>query len=237
MVMDTGGSQAPQRRRLSRRVRESLLLQAALAQFVECGFAGSRMEDVAARAGVAKGTLYLYFPSKDALLRNVISQLLCAEIDRLEHDLQDQLPMRSAADIIRRDLAGWWVRVADSPASAVFKLIVSDIPARSELAAFCAAEVIGRLELLTGNVLRAGVSRKQLLPLDMATVVRALNLPLIMLCVHRHSIETMSARSLHVDAREFTENHVRRILRDVQVSDDPACEGHPTSNRFRAMEW
>lgn len=235
--MDTGGSQPPQRRRLSRRVRESLLLQAALAQFVECGVAGSRMEDVAMRAGVAKGTPYVYFSSKDALLRNVITQFLCAEIDRLEHDLQDQLRTRSAADIIRQDIAGWWARVADSPASAVFKLIVSDIPVQSELAAFCAAEVIGRLELLTGNVLQAGVSRKQLHPLDMATIVRALNLPLIMLCVHRHSIETMSARSLHVDAREFVENHVRRILRDVEVSDDTACEGHPTPNQLRAMEW
>ena len=97
--------------------------------------------------------------------------------------------------------------------------------------------VIGRLELLTGNVLQAGVSRKHLLPLDMATIVRALNLPLIMPCVHRHSIETMSARSLHVDAREFNENHVRRILRDVEVSDDHACEGHPASSQIRAMEW
>jgi len=98
------------------------------------------MEDVATRAGVAKGTPYVYFSSKDALLRNVITQFLCAEIDRLERDLQDQLQIGIAADIIRRDLAGWWARVADSPASAVFKLIVSDIPARSELAAFCAAE-------------------------------------------------------------------------------------------------
>jgi AcrR family transcriptional regulator len=229
--MNTGSSQAPRRRRLSRRVRESLLLEAALAQFVECRFAGSRMEDIATRAGVAKGTPYVYFSSKDALLRNVITQFLCAEIDRLERDLQDHLRTRSAADVIRRDLAGWWARVADGPASAVFKLIVSDIPARSASAAFCAAEVIGRLELLTGNVLQAGVSRKQLLPLDMATIVGALNLPLLMLCVHRHSIETMSAGSLHVDAREFTENHIRRILRDVEVSDGPACEGHPLSSQ------
>lgn len=58
---------AARRRRLSREVRESLLPHAALDQFVECGLAASRMEDIAARAGMAKVTPYLYSSSRKAV--------------------------------------------------------------------------------------------------------------------------------------------------------------------------
>ena len=115
-------------RRLSREVRESLLLHAALDQFVACGFSAPRMEDVAARAGVAKGTPYLYFSSKEALLRRVIAQFLATQIEALESVVQRQLCARGAADIIRLDVAAWWSRVIDGPAVAAFKLLVADVP-------------------------------------------------------------------------------------------------------------
>jgi TetR/AcrR family transcriptional regulator len=58
----------PSRRRLPE-ARPQQLLDAALALFVEKGFAATRAEEVAQRAGVSKGTLYLYYPSKEELLR------------------------------------------------------------------------------------------------------------------------------------------------------------------------
>ena len=56
------------------------LLDAALELFVEKGFTAARAEEVALRAGVSKGTLYLYYPSKEELLKAVISQRLSTEI-------------------------------------------------------------------------------------------------------------------------------------------------------------
>ena len=62
----------PRQRRKEARPAE--LMAAALELFVEKGFAGTRLEDVAARAGVSKGTLYLYFDSKEALFKAVIQE-------------------------------------------------------------------------------------------------------------------------------------------------------------------
>lgn len=63
---------APRKRRKD--ARPSELTEAALALFVEKGFAATRLEDVAQRAGVSKGTLYLYFDSKEALFKAVIQE-------------------------------------------------------------------------------------------------------------------------------------------------------------------
>ena len=66
---------ATARRRLkSERPRQ--LLEAALEVFVDKGFAAARVDDVAAHAGVSKGTLYLYYHSKGALLKAVIAHYL-----------------------------------------------------------------------------------------------------------------------------------------------------------------
>src|SRR5690349_24617191 len=68
----------PRQRRKEARPQE--LLDAALELFVEKGFAATRSEEVAARAGVAKGTLYLYYPSKEDLLKAVVRENLSAII-------------------------------------------------------------------------------------------------------------------------------------------------------------
>ncbi|WP_300715426.1 helix-turn-helix domain-containing protein, partial [Hydrogenophaga sp.] len=63
---------APQRRTRRKQARPGELLDAALTLFVEKGFAATRVEEVAAMAGVSKGTLFLYFPSKEELFKAVV---------------------------------------------------------------------------------------------------------------------------------------------------------------------
>ena len=67
-----GTARAPKRER-RKEARPGELLEAALDLFVEKGFAATRSEEVAVRAGVSKGTLFLYFPSKEELLKAVIN--------------------------------------------------------------------------------------------------------------------------------------------------------------------
>ena len=74
-------SQLPRRRKDT---RPAELLDAALAVFAEKGFAAARMEDIAARAGAAKGTLYLYFPSKEAVFEALVRTLIVPNLDRAE---------------------------------------------------------------------------------------------------------------------------------------------------------
>src|SRR6476661_7646575 len=80
--------QAGSRRRVrtpqEREARSSAILDAALDVFLENGFAGARLDDVAARAGVAKGTIYLYAESKQGLFESLIRSGIAAPIAALE---------------------------------------------------------------------------------------------------------------------------------------------------------
>src|SRR5579875_3832641 len=73
---------APRWRR-RKAARPAEIVAAALAVFAERGFAAARLEDIAARAGVSKAALYLYFPTKEALFRAVVAEVAAPNIDRV----------------------------------------------------------------------------------------------------------------------------------------------------------
>src|SRR5512138_1676972 len=101
---------APGRQR-RKEARPQELLQAALELFVEKGFAATRSEEVAARAGVSKGTLYLYYPSKEDLLKAVVRENLStviAEGASLAGEFAG--PTRELLVLLMQT---WWDRVGD----------------------------------------------------------------------------------------------------------------------------
>ena len=75
---------SPTRWRRRKEARPDEILAAALASFAERGFAATRLEDVAARAGISKGTLYLYFRSKEELFKAVVRATLVPNLERVE---------------------------------------------------------------------------------------------------------------------------------------------------------
>src|SRR3954471_19692340 len=105
--------QAKRERRKEARPGE--LLDAALALFVEKGFTATRSEEVAARAGVSKGTLYLYYPSKEelfkAVVRHNLSNLIAEGIE-----LADSFE-GSSSELLVLLMQTWWERVGDTPAA------------------------------------------------------------------------------------------------------------------------
>lgn len=80
-----GRGRAPDPQRVAQ-TREAIL-QSALTTFLERGFEGTRMVDVAARAGLAKGTLYLHFADKEALFEFVLQQIISEPLARLRDDV------------------------------------------------------------------------------------------------------------------------------------------------------
>ncbi len=100
----TSPATSPQPRHRRKQARPQELLDAALALFVEKGFAAARSEEVAARAGVSKGTLYLYFPSKEELFKAVVRgnlSVLIAEAQQLAEQFEGP-----SATLLRRPRAG-----------------------------------------------------------------------------------------------------------------------------------
>jgi AcrR family transcriptional regulator len=144
-------------RQRRKEARPQELLDAALGLFVEKGYAATRAEEVAVRAGVSKGTLYLYYPSKEDLLKAVV-----------RHNVVNQIA--EGADFIRQ-FAGttsellatvlrlWWERMGDTPAAGVVKLMMSEARNFPDIAQFYVDEVIVPSHAMLAQMLRRGIER------------------------------------------------------------------------------
>ncbi len=208
------------RRRKEARPQE--LLDAALEVFVEKGFAASKTEEVAARAGVSKGTLYLYYPSKEELLMAVITHHLNERITAgAEKAAGFQGP---AGDLLGTMLIDWWSQLYDSPASGVFKLLITEARSFPEIALSYHREVVERAHRLLGDVLRRGIAVGEFRPVAVDHAVHSLVLPLVMLCVHRHTLGTCAV-NWHLDGQSFIREHVHLVLEGLRRQ--PPRDGPP----------
>ena len=154
---ENGGAGSAARRRLAPAERTPQLLAAALEEFAERGYAGASMAATAARAGVAKGLIYHYFPGKADLFKAVVRsciQPVFSEAERLIAAFQGP-----RTELLRGLLELAYNRVAAEKRERVlFKLILAEADRFPELAAFYHAEVFSRALALVGSVLRAGVA-------------------------------------------------------------------------------
>lgn len=206
------GADPPRRRRKEARPQE--LLDAALDLFVEKGFAATKIEDVAARAGVSKGTVYLYFPSKEELLKAVIRHNLTLTISQ-GGDLLASFE-GSTAELIRLLAVSWWERVGETQASGIFKIIISEMRNFPEFAKFYAAEVIEPGQQLVAGVLQRGIARGEFRDVPLIHTAHALIFPMLMLCLHKHSISACAESESAGDPRAFIDNHIDLMLNGLR---------------------
>lgn len=140
--------------------RPEEILDAALQVFDAQGFARTRLEDVARSAGVSKGTLYLYFDSKDALFREVVratkGQALAGAESMLE---QFEGSTREALALLMRRM---WSHMNDPRHASVSRLVQSEIKSFPELARFYADEVVFRARRMLEGVLTRGIARGEI---------------------------------------------------------------------------
>jgi TetR/AcrR family transcriptional regulator len=183
------GPAATRQRRKEARPQE--LLDAALDLFVERGFAATRSEDVATRAGVSKGTLYLYYPSKEELLKevirhNVINQI--AEGGEIIRRFEG-----STAELLALVLRMWWDRIGETRASGIIKLMTAEVRNFPEVAQFYVDEVITPSNQMLAKVIQRGIDSGEFRGVNVPEAVHALVGPLIFLVLNKHSLGACSA--------------------------------------------
>jgi TetR/AcrR family transcriptional regulator len=171
--------------------RPQELLDAALDLFVERGFAATRSEDVAVRAGVSKGTLYLYYPSKEELLKEVIRHHVInpiAEGVEIIRSFDGSTP-----DLLALVLRLWWERIGETRASGIVKLMTSEVRNFPEIAQFYVDEVVTPSNQMLAQVIRRGIERGEFREVNVDEVVHALVGPLVFLALNKHSLGACSA--------------------------------------------
>lgn len=173
----------PRQRRKDARPQE--LLDAALSLFVEKGFAASRSEEVAARAGVAKGTLYRYYPSKEELFKAMVRENLSVHI--AESASQASQYQGSIAELLAQMMRDWWAKVGQGNAGVVCTLLMTEARNFPELARFYVDEVITPSQNLLGGLIERGIQAGEFRAVPVEATVHMLIAPLLHMMLHEHS--------------------------------------------------
>jgi AcrR family transcriptional regulator len=209
-------SQPKQDRRWTRRkeARPAELMSAALDLFVERGFAATRLDEVAARAGVSKGTLYLYFPSKEELFKAVIRSGIVPLIERGERLLDEH--RGTCSELLRKIVFNWWTSVGTTQLGGIPKLMFSECRNFPEIGKFYYEEVISRGHLLVQTVLERGMRSGEFRRMDANNAMRMILAPLVFLLLWRHSFDFCDNKP--VDPEQFLDQHLDMVVNGLAPS-------------------
>ena len=211
---------APHKRSRRKEARPSELIDAALSLFVEKGYAAAKVEDVAAMAGVSKGTLFLYFPSKEELFKAVVRQSIAGRI--LEWNSRFEEFEGSTSDMLAHAMVQWWAKLGATKASGLIKLIISEARNFPEIAIFYQREVMAPGQELMRRILQRGIDRGEFRAVNLEYAIYSVIAPMLFLVMWKHSM----APCLESDAlagplhpQEYLRSQVDILLQGLTVRD------------------
>lgn len=217
--------ETPPARQRRKDARPQELRDAALALFVEKGYAATRTEDVAARAGVSKGTLYLYYAGKEELFKAVVREHFSATIsDGAVLMAQHQGTM---AELLCHMMYRWWEKVGQGPAGGLTKVVLAEGRNLPELAQFYVDEVIEPTHRLLGALIERGMASGEFRPMPVSAAVHVLIGPLLHMMLSEHSLGHCG---MDLDGREVLQTQMDLMLRGM-LSADPKIAASPKERK------
>jgi AcrR family transcriptional regulator len=197
--------------------RPGEIVQAALETFVERGFAAARLEEVARRAGVTRGTMYLYFPSKQALFEAVVRRSVIPGIERAEQ-LAEEFEGGSA-DLLDRLVRDWWERVGNSPTiGGLPKLVMAEAANFPDIARFYHEQVVRRSQAVLQRAVRRGIARGEFrADVEPEIIARLAVAPLLLFIQWKHSIGPVIGEC--IDGAAMIDTHLRLLRRALEHPD------------------
>jgi AcrR family transcriptional regulator len=200
-------------RRWTRRkeARPDEITAAALALFVERGYAGTRLDDVASRAGVSKGTVYLYFANKEELFKAVIREALVARLVEFRGHIEQY--QGSSFELLRLVFKTWWERIGSTRISGIPKLIISEGRNFPEIARFYVEEVVRPGRETLAAVVRRGVERGEFRAVDPERVANLLAAPMLQISLWRNALEPCCDE--RIDPEALIADHVEMLCRGL----------------------
>jgi len=208
------------KRERRKEARPGELLDAALDLFVEKGFAATRVEEVAALAGVSKGTLFLYFPSKEELFKAVVRKNISGRFEEWGEEFKTF--EGTGAEMVTYCMNVWWNRVGATRASGITKLMMSEAKNFPELAVFYQQEVIQPGQLLIRRILQRGIDRGEFRPLDLDYAVYSLIAPMMFLILAKHSGGVCARDDVVLDPEKYIASQLGVILQGISTEQIPS---------------
>jgi AcrR family transcriptional regulator len=203
---------AAQRWRRRKDARPAELLDAALDVFFEKGFAAARLDDIAARAGVSKGTVYLYFDSKEEIFEALVRAIPQANVETVRTLTAD--PSVPADEMLARVLRLVGMFLRDQRMIKFPRLIVGEVGNFPKLAEIYKREVIARGLAILSSVIERGIKERVFRAVDAHHAAYAALAPLLFTAIWRTTFEQFDSAPL--DAEAFIEQHIETFLRGLR---------------------
>ena len=190
--------------------RPQEITEAALEAFAEKGYAATRVEEVAKRAGVSKGLMYLYFKTKEELFKAVVKSVVVRRVDQLIGSIEST--DLSSEDFIRGPLSSFLKQVPGSPVAIVIRLLISEGPRHPDLVDYYYDNVVAKgLAAITGFVER-GVDRGEFRK-SVVTELPQLFLAPVMLSI----IWSIIFKTRELDTDKLIETQIDMLLTHIKA--------------------
>jgi AcrR family transcriptional regulator len=197
--------------------RPEEIIAAALELFVERGFAATRLDDVAARAGVSKGTLYLYFENKEDLFKAVVRGNMLPVLQHGETLVENFAG--SSGELLQQLVRGWWELTGSTKIAGLPKLVIAEAGNFPDLAKFYYDEVILRAHTMFRRVLQRGTNAGEFRVVDVDHMVHVALAPLVMLAVWRHSFACCEHEQLQPE--RYLDTYLDMLLHSLRLPRAP----------------
>ena len=188
------------RRRKEDRPQE--ITAAAFAAFAEKGYAATRVEEVARRAGVSKGLLYLYFKTKEELFKAVVRSLVIPRIDALTASVDAS--ELSVEEFLRGPFLDFAKKLPGSPVAIVIRLMIAEGPKHPDLVQFYWDNVISRGLAMINTLLERGVASGEFRRTAVNDMPHLVIMPVVFsvifkLLFEKQSLDTDALIEAHID--------------------------------------
>ena len=204
------------RRRKDARPQE--ILEAALSVFAEKGFAAARMEQIAVRAGVSKGTIYLYFDSKEAVFRALVHEVLGTQLTRFADFARAS--SGPVAPVIAGILRGIGEFIATSNRVVLPKIVIAEAGNFPDLARIYREEVIENGLALFAGLLKKGMANGEFRTLPIPHAARLCIAPVLLGAIWRTTFAQLDSEPY--DYAGLIETHIATLLRGFQRGENDA---------------
>ena len=191
--------------------RPEELVAAALEVFVERGYAGTKLADVARRAGVTKGTIYLYFENKEALFKAVVRQTIVPVIAQGEALARSFTG--SARDLLEQLVREYWRLVGETALAGIPKLMMAEAATFPELTRFYYDEVVARGHRLMAGVIERGIQNGEFRPVDVMLAAKLAMSPLMHATVVRRAFASCMPEGFNIQA--YLDTHIDLYLHGI----------------------
>ena len=201
----------PPRWQRRKEARPGEIVAAALEVFVEHGFAAAKLADVARRAGVTKGTLYLYFDSKEALFKAVVRETIVPVIAQGEALARSFTG--SARELLERLVREYWRLVGETALAGIPKLMMAEAATFPELTRFYYEEVVTRGHRLMAGVIERGIENGEFRPVDVKVAAKLAMSPLMHAVVAKRAFALCMPEGFNVQT--YLDTHIDLYLHGI----------------------